>query len=101
MATLLELRNLFNDGGDLKNKIDMALVIAANNLLNGTPTANDRAWAYQILSKPRPETEKALKVLLAENKDATVATINGATDATIQSAIDGTVVFLVLAFNGG
>lgn len=99
MATYLELRNLFNDG-DLKNKVITATVVAAKELLGGTPTANDRAWASSVLANPKGESSKALMTVLAENKALDVSAIQGATDAGIQAQVDSVVPQLVLAMAG-
>ena len=99
MATYTELRSLFNDS-DLLEKIDTAVVIAANNLINGTPTAADKAWISAVLGDPRAEAEKALMVVLASNSGASVATIQGATDVAIQTNVDTVVPILVDALAG-
>ena len=99
MATYLELRMLMNDS-DLPNKVDVATVIAANDLLSGTPTADDRAWASAVFASPRSEGQKALMAVIATNKDATIAVIQGASDAVIQTNVDAVVPSLVSAKAG-
>ena len=100
MATYVELRNLFSDD-TLENRVTTATVIAAQALLDGTPTANDRAWALSVLEDPDGWGIKIFKSVLAANKNASVATIQGASDATIQSAVDAVVPQIVLAYSGG
>lgn len=99
MATLQELRSLFNDS-DLTEKVEAAVVIAANTLLSGSPTAAQKAWAAAVFSAPKNEASKALMAVLAENSSATVAQIQQATDAAIQTAVNGVVQVLVDAMAG-
>ena len=98
MASYQEIRDLANDSAML-NKVDVAVLIAANNLLAGTPTADQQKWAANVFASPRVEANKAYRALLAEYNTATVATITGADDATIQTAVDAVVPTLVIAFN--
>ena len=99
MATYLELRGLVNDG-DLSNKIDIAIVIAANNLLSGTPTTAQQKWAASVFNEPRSESKKALMAVLAANSGATLSAIRNATDAAIQNQVDAVVDALVVAYGG-
>ena len=91
MASYLELRTLFSDTG-LRNKVSVAAIVAAEtikNELDTTPNhANRLIWAKQAFANPIAISDTLLMALLAANKDATVATIQGATDATIQTAVD-------------
>lgn len=99
MASYTELRNLFSDDA-FKNKVDIATVIAANNLLSGTPTTAQQVWAAKVFDSPRSESKKALMAVLAENSGLTTAQILGASDANIQTAVDGVVDALVAANAG-
>ena len=99
MATYEELRGIFNDS-DTKNKVVMATVIAAYELLQTTPTADDRAWASRVFDDPEAEGRKAYMAVLAANKASTVVAIQAATDATIQTQVDGVVPSLVQALAG-
>ena len=96
MATYIEIRDLFSDSV-LRNRIDVATIIAANDLLSGTPTAADQSWAAAAFGNPRGEGQKAFMAVLAVNNAATVAQITGATDAEIQTNVDGVVPSLVSA----
>ena len=97
MATYTELRNLFaND--EMKNKLDVAVVIAANDLLAGTPTAAEQSWAAMVFDNPRTEGEKAYRAVLATNKNADTATILAASDTAIQAQVDAVVPSLVIAY---
>ena len=95
MATYLELRSLFNDG-DLNNKMEVAVIIAAQTLIAGTPSAQESAWAAKCFSGTKGEAAKALMGILASNKGSTVTQIQGASDSVLQTAVDGIVPTLVL-----
>jgi len=99
MATYIELRTLFNDG-DLVNRTAVAIVITVNALLEGTPTANDKAYANVVLSDPQGEAKKVLMTVLAANKGVDVSTIQGASDATLQTKVDAIVPHLIDALAG-
>lgn len=99
MATYLELRGLFSDA-DLSNKLDIALIVSANDLLSGAPTAAQQKWAAHVFNSPRGESQKALMAVLAKNKALTSAQIQGATDSAIQAQVDSVVDTLVIAFTG-
>lgn len=96
MATYAELRALFNDDA-MRNRLDVAVIIAANTLLGGTPTAADQNWAAAAFNNPRTEGQKAFMAVLAENKGLSVSAIQGATDAAIQTNVDAIVPSLVVA----
>ena len=99
MASYIDLRNLFSND-ELKNRVDIAVVIAANNLLSGTPTTNDQKWAAHVFSGPRSEGAKALMAVIATNNGLTVAQITGASDTALQTAVDLAVPTLVIAYAG-
>lgn len=99
MATYQELRSLFNDS-DLLEKVEVATVIAANDLLATTPTTAQKAWAAQVFASPKTEAQKALMAVLAENSGLTVAQIQGATDTAVQTNVDGVASILVDALAG-
>lgn len=99
MATYLELRNLYQDG-DLLNKLDVAICIAAQGLLDGAPTSGEAAWAVSTLRQPRANAETVLKYLLAVNSSVEASAIASASDATIQSSVDAVVPKLVSVFAG-
>ena len=99
MASYLELRGLFNDG-DLNNRVEVAAIIAAKDLLAGSPTAADRAFSYSVFSSPKTMAEKILMSVLAENKSASVANIQASTDGALQSNVDAVIPSLVSALAG-
>ena len=99
MASLTELRQLFSHS-DLTEKVESAVVIAANNLLSGTPTAAQKAWAANVFSNPSTEAKKALMAVLASNSGASVNQIISANDTAIQGAVNTVVPYLVDAMAG-
>ena len=94
MASYLELRSLFGNG-ELRNKLDVAIVIAAEAIRNedvGTTNhANRLTWAKAAFNNPRSKADEMLMALLAANKDLTVAQIEEATDSAIQTRVDAAV----------
>ncbi len=99
MATYAELRQLFGDTS-LLARIEVALIIAANNLISGTPSTVESEWASKCFSNPFDEAKKCLMAVLAENNALTIAQITAASDTAIQSAVNDVVPVLVAA-NGG
>ncbi len=99
MATYTELRNLFSND-EFANRVDIATVVAANNLLSSTPTVEDQKWAAHVFASPRSEGQKALMSVIAKNKDVTVEVITGSTDAQLQAAVDLAVPALIIAYAG-
>ena len=99
MATYIELRQLMNDAV-LPNRMDVATIVCAENLISDTPTAADKAWANLVFANPRGESKKVLMAVLAANKLATVAQIQGATDEVLQTQVDLIVPNLVDALAG-
>lgn len=91
MATYAELFSLRNNS-DLRNKVTSAVIIAAETVMNELDTvpnhANRLIWAKGVFANPRTETDRMFMAVLAANKDASVAQIEGATDAAIQTNVD-------------
>ncbi len=96
MASYIDLRNLFSDD-TLKNRVDVAIVISASDLLGGTPTAAEQSWAAAVFANPRLEGRKAFMAVIAANKSASVSAIQGATDAALQVNVDNVRADLVVA----
>lgn len=99
MATYLEIRNLFSDG-DLKNKATVAIVKYAESLLTGTPSANEKKFALDVINDPKLWGDRALQLILAANSGSSVAAIQGASDTVLQSNIDDIGSYLVDANAG-
>ena len=94
MATYTELDTLAEDA-TLLGRIGIALMIAAQGLVDGTPEPQEKRWAHRTLSNADVDARRVLRYLLAANKDATVAAITGVTDAAIQTQVDALVPTLV------
>ena len=94
MATYLELRSLFGNG-DLKNRIEVACIIAAEAIRTEAVETDNHAnrliWARQVFVSPRAVSERMLMALLAANEGVAVGSITGASDAVLQARIDATV----------
>ena len=100
MATYEELRALADDNA-LRNRVEVAVIIAANNLLGGTPSIDEQKWAAAVFNAPISEGLKAFRGVLAENNAATAAQIQNATDAAIQTQVNALIPHLVVAYNAG
>jgi hypothetical protein len=94
MATYAELRNVFHDD-ELRHKLEVAVIVAADTIRTESPAtenhANRLAWAKGAFGDPSSAAVEMLKALIAANKDATIASITGATDAQIQAKVDAAV----------
>ena len=99
MAEYTELRNLFNDD-TLRNRVTVATVIAANNLLSGTPSVAEQKFAELVATNPDSIGSKVLMFVLAENNGLTVTQIQQAGDTAIQNAVNSIVPNFVLALFG-
>lgn len=96
MATYAELYGLRNNS-ELQNKIAVAVVIEAETLLSGTPTAAEAAWAKSVVSSPSSAAKSIINLVLAANKSVAAPAILTATDAAIQSNVSSIINGLILA----
>ena len=88
MATYQEIRSRFSDD-DLRHRVETAVVIAAEAELVASPgSVNGRSWGLKALQDTAGWGRKAFILVLAANKDASVAAISGASDTAIQSAVN-------------
>jgi hypothetical protein len=88
MATLAEIRNLFNDD-NLRNRVAVACVIAIDNILEtGTATASQKKFALECYTNPDEIAKKVMMAVLANNKGKTVAEILALTDNAIQNRVN-------------
>lgn len=99
MASYQELRGLFSDS-DLMEKTEVAVVVAANNLVGGAPTAAEKAWIAAVFANPGAEAQKALMNVLAANKGLAVSAIQSASDSALQTNVNAVVPTLVDALAG-
>ena len=97
MATFEELRGKFSDDG-LRHRVEIAVMIAALDLLSGAPTADDERWAAAVFAAPEAEGLKAFRGVLASNASASVAQITNVTDVAIQNSVNLLVPAFVSAF---
>lgn len=95
MATYTELYDL-RSNSELRNKVAVAVVVAAQAKLAGSPSAAEAAWARGVSASPNHTAEAVINLILAANKDLTVSAITGATDTAIQSNVDAVIDGLVL-----
>ena len=94
MATYAELLGFFADD-DLRNKVLVAVIVAADTILNedaGTTNhANRLIWAKGAYANPTQEAKRMTMAVLAANKSATVQQITDAGDSTVQTNVDAAV----------
>jgi hypothetical protein len=95
MATYTELYGLRNNSV-LRNKIAVAVVVAAQTKLAGSPSAAEAKWAVGVVTNPNSAANAAINLVLAANKDATVEQILEASNPAIQSNVDAVIDGLVL-----
>jgi len=95
MATFLELEELTRDG-DLNRRAAIAVTVAVTNVRNATATgaiapvnqAQRLVWAKSALQDIHGMARSMLPGVLAENKNFTVAQIQGASDDALLSNIE-------------
>lgn len=88
MASYMELRDRFFAGG-LRSKVAVAVCIKAHAILQeAAPSADRLDWAAGAFASAESESLRMLRYLLAANKDATTAVIDGAADSVIQAKVD-------------
>jgi len=98
MAAYSDLRNLFNDSV-LRNRTQVSVAVSAHAVSEKpTPTDDELAWVALALGDTVSEGNKALKFVIAANKDVSVGGILGASDAILQGQVDLVVPSLVVAY---
>lgn len=90
MATYEELYDL-RSNTLLRNKVAVAVVVAAEAKLTGTPTAAEAKWARSVVANPNNAANETLNLVLAANKDIAAGAISSASDTAIQSNVDSVV----------
>lgn len=94
MATYAELLTVSTNEA-LINKIRVAVVIAAEVVRteqDATPNHSNRLlWAKHVYANPDSEAQRMVWAVLAQNKDAPLAAIEGADDATVQAAVNAAI----------
>ena len=98
MATYAELFGLIATESALKNKVKVALIIAAKAIcdeIDTTPNHDKRkVLALEILNNTDSVTQKAFPILVAGYQTQTIPAIQGATDVAVQSAVNSSIDFL-------
>ena len=94
MATYLEILTAAQND-DLRNKIRVACIIAANTVrIENVATINHAArmlWAKSVYESPVNAAEKMLWAVLAQNNTATLSQITAASDAAIQTNVNAAI----------
>ena len=99
MAKYTDLRGLFNDA-ELTNTVTLATLVAVNTILEGTPTAKDKAYAALLAANPQREAKKVLMFVLAANRGLTIEAIQAADDSAVQAKVNSIVLILIDALAG-
>lgn len=94
MATLAEQFDI-NNNATLLNKIAASVAVEADviRLEDGATAnhANRLLWAKEAFSTPLDMAKRMMPAIIAANRTATKAQIEGASDSSIQSAVSATV----------
>jgi hypothetical protein len=101
-ATLEELQALFSNSA-LMVKVQSALTLEAQALLDlpdTGPTADQIAWAVDVLRNPSGETAMVLRYVVAANAESTAAQIEGASEQLVKNNVAAVVPKLVAAKAG-
>jgi hypothetical protein len=98
MAIYSDLATLVYDDA-LIARVSVAIAIAAETIRAEDPATPDhdlrKSWARRTLVNVDGMARQMLWVLIAQNKDATLAQIAGATDAAVQNAVDTAIELLL------
>lgn len=99
MATLLELRDIYRNNSDLREKVEAAIIVEVAAILDGTPSAADQKYVSYVLANIAGEADKILKYIIGKNDTLTRAQIDGAADVAIKSSVSTVMANLNAAFN--
>lgn len=95
MATYEELYSLMTGQSGLRNRVAVAILVAAEAIRSETVEtqnhANRLVWAAEAFGNPKGFASKHFMAVLAANKDVSVESIVAVSDAVLQSAVDGVV----------
>ena len=80
----------------MRAKIEVAITIKAQILIDGTPTVGQLAWATEAVQSPSSKAPPILHYMIAANNAAALSAITGATDAVIQTNANAAVDALVV-----
>ena len=91
MATYFELLQA-SEHPDVNRRLRVAVIVSAEAVRSENPATTNHTnrliWAKAVFENPDMEAKRMLWAVLAQNKDATLAQITGASDTTIQGAVD-------------
>lgn len=95
MASYTELFNLMQGKSELRNRITVAVIVAAEEIRTedaGTANhANRLLWAARAFDSPESISKKIMMSVIAGNKAAAISAIEAATDAVLQAAVNSSV----------
>ena len=95
MATYLELRSLLRGQSELIQKVEAAVIIAADDVLKEpsiTPNhANRLLWAKRAFTSFTQVAQEMLPAMIAANKRAAIDAIRNASDSQVQASVDAAV----------
>lgn len=107
MATLVELRNAFNDSA-FRNNVDVVVTVAAAGVVDDaaaypTVTADTtlqgqrRVWAVRAVTDTQKESSKIVKLLLGEQAEGVaIAAILGASRTQLETSIKSFIDFFAV-----
>ena len=94
MATYIQILTAAQND-DLRSRVRVACIVAANTVrTEPAETANHAArmlWAKGVYESPVNAGEKMLWAVLAQNSEATLTQITGASDAAIQNNVNAAI----------
>ena len=92
MATYAELYDLLMTESELKNKVRVAVLVAAKTVADEDPGIINHTsrivWAKEVALSFMTMADQAFPLLLAQYKAVSVAQIKSVDDATVQSAVN-------------
>ena len=98
MATYEELFGLIGTESAVKNKVKVALLVAAKAICDEADTVPNHTqrivWAREVLSGVDSMANRAFPILIITFKALEVSAIQAAADTAVQLAVDANVNFL-------
>ena len=95
MAAYEEIHALFTGESALRNRVQVAVIVAAEAIRSEDGATENHAnrliWAASAFENPTGMANRLLMAVLAANKDATVEQITGASDAAVQSNVNAAI----------
>ena len=95
MAKYTELHGLFTGESELRNRVQVAVIVAAETIRGEDGATDNHAnrllWAASAFENPGGMANRILMAVLAVNKSATLAQITGATDEALQNNVNAVI----------